>query len=69
MGGRGAEAPSDFKLMLLCVLTVAAKGHPKCIIIEKQERKKQLSGYKQCYTRKTRSVQIYEFGSRYMQET
>ena len=46
-----AEAPPDFKLKLLCVLkAVTAKGHPKSIIIEKPERKKQLSGYKQCYT-------------------
>ena len=38
----------DFKLKLLCVQAVTAKGCPKCIIIEKQERKKQLSDYKQC---------------------
>ena len=35
------------------IQAVTAKGHPKCIIIEKPERKnKQLSGYKQCYTYK-----------------
>ena len=27
--GGGAEAPLDFKLMLLCVQAVTAKGHPK----------------------------------------
>ena len=48
MGGGGAEAPLDFKLMLLCLKAVTTKGHPKCII-EKQERIKQLSGYEQCY--------------------
>ena len=28
-GGWGAEAPPDFKLMLLCVQAVTAKGRPK----------------------------------------
>ena len=37
-GAGGAEAPPDFKLMLLCVQAVTAKEHPKCII--KNERKK-----------------------------
>ena len=34
------------------------KQDPKCIIIEKQERKKQLSGYKQCYTHKNQSLEV-----------
>ena len=34
--GGGAEAPPDFKFMLLCVQAVTAKGHPKCIIITKK---------------------------------
>ena len=32
----GAEAPPDFKLVLLCVQAVTSKGRPK---LEKQERK------------------------------
>ena len=40
-GGAGrAEAPPDFKVMLLCVQAVTAKGCPKFIIIEKQGGKK-----------------------------
>ena len=54
----------DFKLMLLCVQAVTAKDVQN---LEKQERKEQLSGYKQCCMHiqksKLRSVQIYEFGS------
>ena len=52
-------------LMLLCVQAVTPKGRPKCNIIENQERKKQLSGYKLLHIQKSklRSVQIYEFGS------
>ena len=29
LGGGGTEALPDFKLMLLCVQAVTAKGHPK----------------------------------------
>ena len=50
----------------VCVQGVTAKGHPK---FEKQERKKQLSGYRQCYTSKLTSFQMYEFGSHYVQQT
>ena len=32
-------------------------GHPKYIIIEKQEKKKQLSGYKRCHTYKNQSLE------------
>ena len=32
----------------IAIQAVTAKGHPKRTIIEKQEREKQLSGYKQC---------------------
>jgi len=55
------EAPPDFKLKLLCVQAFTAKGHPKCIIIEKQERKKQLLGYKQCYTYKNQSLRVSKY--------
>ena len=41
-----AEAHPDFMLMLHCVQAVTAKGVQN---LEKQ-RKKQLSGYKQCCT-------------------
>ena len=55
------------------VQAVTAKRTSKIYYIEKQERKKQLSGYKQCYTykqkSKLRSVQIYEFDSHYLQQT
>ena len=55
-GGRGGAAPPpDFKLMLLCVQAVTAKGRPKFVIIKKQKRKEQLSGYKRCYAYKLRS--------------
>ena len=33
----------------ICVQAVTAKGRPNFDVIEKQERKKKLSGYKQCY--------------------
>ena len=65
-GGGGAEAPPDFKLMLLCVQAVTAKGHPK---FRKNERKKQLSGYKQCYTYKNQSSEVFKFGSHYVLQT
>ena len=55
--GVGLKPPPDFKVMLLCVQAVTAKGHPKCII-KKQERKKQLSGCKQCYTYKNQSLEM-----------
>ena len=56
-GGTEAHSP-DFKLMLLCVQAVTAKGRPKFIIIE---RKKQLSGYKQWYTYKTQSLEVSKY--------
>ena len=41
---KGASAPlhPDFKLMLLCVLVIACKEHPKFAVMnkKKQERKK-----------------------------
>ena len=43
VGKEGAEVPQDFKLMLLCAKAVTAKERPK---FRKQDRKKQLSGYK-----------------------
>ena len=61
-GGEGAtwgtEASPDFKLMLLFVQAVTTKGRPK-FIIEKQERKEQLSGYKQCY--KNQGLQVSKY--------
>jgi len=38
-GWGGGRAEADLKLMLLCVKAVVTNGHPKFIIIEKQERK------------------------------
>ena len=60
--------PPDFKLML-CVQAVTTKRMSK--ILKNKDRKreeKQLSGYKHTKS-KLRSVQIYEFGSRYVQQT
>ena len=59
-GGLRGLMPSprfDFKPMLLCVQAVTAKRRPKFIIIEKQKRKKQLSGYKQSYTYQNQSLE------------
>ena len=44
-GGGGVETFPDFKLRLLCVQAATAKGRPKIIVIEKQERNKQLSSH------------------------
>ena len=61
-----AEAPPpfpspDFKLNLICVQAVTAKGRPKCIIIEKPERIKQLSGYKECFTCKNQRLEVSKY--------
>ena len=61
VGRGGAEDPPEFKLMLLCVKAVTTKGHPKFIIIEKQERKNQLSGYKQCYIYKKQNLEMSKY--------
>ena len=53
--------PPDFKLVLLCVKAVTTNGYPKFIIIEKQERRKQLSGYKQCYTYKKQNLEVSKY--------
>ena len=46
----GAEAPADLTLMLLPQKDVQN--------LEKQEKKKQFSGYKQCYTYKNQSLEV-----------
>ena len=51
-GVGGTEAPPDFKLMLLCVQAVTAKGLPKC---RKTKEGKTASGCKQCYTYKIKT--------------
>ena len=56
----------NFKLMLLCVQVVIAKGCPN---FRKAREEKRLSGYKQCYTYKNQSLGIDEFSSRYVQQT
>ena len=56
--GVGKEAPTDFKLMLLCLQVVTAKGCPK---FRKKRGKKQLSGYKQCHTYKTQSLEVSKY--------
>ena len=61
---RGAEElppPPDFKFMLLCVEAVTTNGHPKFIIIEKQEGIKQLSSYKQCYIYKKQNLEVSKY--------
>ena len=55
------KKPPDFKLMLLCVQAVTAKGRPTFIIIKKPERKKQLSGYKQCYIYKNQNLEVSKY--------
>ena len=55
----GRAAPPDFKLMLLCVQAVTAKGHPK--FRNTKEKKIQLSGYKQCYTYKNQSLKVSKY--------
>ena len=57
-GGGGVEASPDFKLMLLCVHAVIAKGHLK---FRKAKEEKQLSGYKQCYTYKNQSLKVSKY--------
>ena len=52
-GGGGGGA--DCELMLLCVPVVTLQN------LEKQERKKQLSGYKQCYTYKNQSLEVSKY--------
>ena len=56
--GGGAEATPDFKLTLLCVQAVTAKMRPN---VEKQEKRKQLSGYKQCYTYKNQNLEVSKY--------
>ena len=60
--GGGVEAPPDFKVMLLCVQVVTAKGHPKCIM-EKKPRGKSSFQVVSSVTHtksKLRNVLIYE---------
>ena len=61
MGGAWSPPPPDFKLMLLCVQAVTAKGCPK---LEKNERKKkQLSGYNVyvCYAYKNQGLEVSKY--------
>ena len=43
---------------VLCVQAVTAKGRPN---LEEQERNKQLSSYKQCYTYKNQSLEVSKY--------
>ena len=55
------KPPPDFKLMLLCVQAVTAKGHLKCNVIGLHDREKinkQVSGYKQCCIYKNQSLEV-----------
>jgi len=67
-GGGGAEAPPDFKLMLLCVQAVTAKGHPKCWKTKEEKNSFQVIGSVTHTKSKLRSVQIYKFGSHYVHQ-
>ena len=52
-GGSGEKG--SFTLMLLCVQPVTSNDVHN---LEKQERKEQLSGYKQCYTYNNQSLEV-----------
>ena len=54
----GLKPPPIFKLLLLCAQAVTAKGCPK---FWKQEKKKQLSGYKQCYIYKNQGLVVSKY--------
>ena len=51
----GSGEGGSFKLMLLCVQPVTSKDVQN---LKNQERKKQLSGYKQCYTYNNQSFEV-----------
>ena len=57
-GGRGW---GEFKLMLLCVQAVTAKGHPNFILIENKRGNNSFQCMLHIQKSKPRSVQIYEF--------
>ena len=57
----GAEALPDFKLMLLCVQLLLQKDVQNLSLDTNKRGKKQLSGYKHCYTYKNQSLEVSKY--------
>ena len=64
-GGGGAGGLKPPKILSSCYYVYKQLPQKDVQNLEKQERKKQLSGYKQCYTYKNQSLEV----SKYMNST